>query len=369
MKQLGVSCAVLAICVVGCDERMDAGTAQNPAVPAAGGGAAGFPAVGGEPGSPRAGAAAPAGAGSGGSAGSAVGTAGATAGAAGADTDPSGAPDAATPPADAGSQDEGWETIISTDWQLQAGQERYFCQRTTLTEDVYVSAVKAINPFGTHHTALTAAASATQPDGLSQCTSRGLEPQGIFGSGVGTEPVIYPDGVGLRLRAGQQLLLNLHVFNVGTEPLTGTSGTAIRRADPAEVEHVAESLLAGPTGFSIPAGGETTVRGTCTMTHDTTLFAVQPHMHQTGVHMKGVALSSVEGEVMLHDGDFDFENQLVYSIDPVEMKQGDVVQVECTFDNRGDTPIGFGESSTQEMCFLVLHRYPAADQPSVTCYR
>lgn len=366
MKHVGVGCALLAVCAVGCNQSADAGTVENPAVPSAGAGAAGTPVSSGEAGSPGAGAAAPGGAGSGAGA---VGTAGAPGGAAGADMDPSGAPDAATPPPGAGSEDEGWETIISTDWELAAGQERYFCQRTTLTEDVYVSAVKAINPLGTHHTALTAAASAVQPDGLSQCTSRGLEPQGIFGSGVGTEPVTYPDGVGLRLRAGQQLLLNLHVFNVGTEPLTGTSGTAIRRADPADVEHVAESLLAGPAGFSIPAGGETTVRGTCTMTHDTTLFAVQPHMHQTGVHMKGVALSSVAGEVMLHDGDFDFENQLVYSIDPVEMKQGDVVQVECTFDNRGDTPISFGESSTQEMCFLVLHRYPAAERPAVTCYR
>jgi hypothetical protein len=46
-----------------------------------------------------------------------------------------------------------------------------------------------------------------------------------------------------------------------------------------------------------------------------------------------------------------------------------VVRVQCTFENEGATPIAFGESSTQEMCFLVLHRYPASDTPSVTCYR
>jgi hypothetical protein len=274
----------------------------------------------------------------------------------------------AMPASGAGAEGD-WETIISADWNLSAGQERYFCQRQTLSEDVYVSAVKAINPLGTHHTALTAAATAGQPDGLRECTSSGLEPQGIFGSGVGTEPVIYPPGVGLLLRAGQQLLLNLHVFNVTQAPLSGTSGSAIRRTDAASVQHLAESLLAGPTRFSIPTGGESTVNGTCTMTHDVTLFAVQPHMHQTGVHMRGVARSSVQGDVVLHDGAFEFENQLVYSIDPVEMKQGDVVEVECTFDNRSAAPIPFGESSTQEMCFLVLHRFPAAERPSVNCFR
>ena len=110
------------------------------------------------------------------------------------------------------------------------------------------------------------------------------------------------------------------------------------------------------------------MKGTCTMSHDTKLFAVQPHMHQTGVHMKGVAHSSLMGEVTVHDGTFNFENQVVYEIDEVPMKKGDKVDIECTFENKTEGPISFGESSTQEMCFLVLHRYPAADQPSVSCF-
>jgi len=95
---------------------------------------------------------------------------------------------------------------------------------------------------------------------------------------------------------------------------------------------------------------------------------VQPHMHQTGVHMKGVAHSSVAGDVVLRDGTYDFESQLVYSIKEVPMKRGDVVDVECTFDNQTAGPIAFGESSDQEMCFLVLHRYPAAAQPAISCF-
>lgn len=264
-------------------------------------------------------------------------------------------------------QADGWEMLITANWELAPNEERYFCQRVTLKEDVYVSGVKAVNPFGTHHTALTAAASAGMPDGLTQCNSGGLLPQGIFGSGVGTDPVMYPAGVGLKLRAGQQLLLNLHVFNVGAERIKGTSGTAIMRAKPEDVKNVAESLLAGPARFSVPVG-RSTVKGKCTMTHDVKLFAVQPHMHQTGVHMKGVAHSSMMGDVTVHDGPFNFENQLVYSIDEVPMKKGDVVDIECTFDNQTDKPISFGESSTQEMCFLVLHRYPAAANPSVSCF-
>jgi hypothetical protein len=261
-----------------------------------------------------------------------------------------------------------WESLITANWNLGPNQERYFCQRTTLKEDVYLGAVRAVNPLGTHHTALTAEpGEPTEPDGLTECNSA-LDPQGIFGSGVGTNEVFYPDGVGLRLRAGQQLLLNLHIFNVSDEPLSGTSGTEIVKIDPDKVEHVAESVLAGPVSFNLPAGETTKVSGKCTMTLDTTLFAVQPHMHQLGIHMKGVAHSSMAGTVVLHDGDYDFDKQVVYPIDEVPMKKGDTVDIECTFDNTTDKNVSLGESSNAEMCFLVLHRYPAPDAPSVTCF-
>jgi hypothetical protein len=261
-----------------------------------------------------------------------------------------------------------WEPLITADWELGPGEERYFCQRVTLTEDVYFHAVRAINPLGTHHTALTAEpGAASAPDGLTECRSA-LSPQGIFGSGPGTDAVVYPEGVGLRLRAGQQLLLNLHVFNTSTEPLRGTSGTEIVKTTPDQIEHVAESLLAGPRGLDLPAHQETTVTGTCTMNQDTTLFAVQPHMHQLGTHMRGVAESSIAGTVVLHDGAYDFEQQLVYAIEPLQMRAGDVVRIACTYDNTTDQRVTLGESSNAEMCFLVLHRYPASDNPQVTCF-
>jgi len=364
MNRLVVGCALVVLGVGACDSNGDSGASTPPIVgaPAAPGPAQGGTAApaepppmvsggSGAPGTGMAGAAVPV-AGSvaaGGAGGQGAGMAGA-----------GGNPDVPNP-------DEGWEMIITADWELPANQEAYYCQRLTLKEDLYFNAIRAVNPQGTHHTAFTVESNPTRPDGLSTCNSGGLAPQGIFGSGVGTDPVTYPEGVGMRLRAGQQLLLNLHVFNVTDQPLTGTSGTAVKKTTADKIQHVAESLLAGPALFSLPMG-RTSVSGTCTMTHDVTLFAVQPHMHQTGVHMKGVAHSSSAGDVMVHDGPFEFENQIVYEIAPLQMNQGDVIDIECTFDNMTDGPIGFGESSNDEMCFMVLHRYPAAQNPSVTCF-
>jgi hypothetical protein len=39
--------------------------------------------------------------------------------------------------------------------------------------------------------------------------------------------------------------------------------------------------------------------------------------------------------------------------------QGDQVNVRCTYTNPGNTAVTWGDSSTEEMCFTGLYRYPA----------
>ena len=103
------------------------------------------------------------------------------------------------------------------------------------------------------------------------------------------------------------------------------------------------------------------------MDQDATLISVLAHMHMHGVHFKAVAESSIDGEVVLHDGDYSFDTQLVYPIDPVRMKKGDVVKIECTYDNMSDQTLHFGDSSLAEMCFAGITRYPASANPNFFC--
>ena len=63
---------------------------------------------------------------------------------------------------------------------------------------------------------------------------------------------------------------------------------------------------------------------------------------------------------MLHDGSFNFEEQLSYDITPVLFEAGDEVKVTCSYDNSSNSPVFFGDSSTSEMCFMGLYRYPAS---------
>jgi hypothetical protein len=94
------------------------------------------------------------------------------------------------------------------------------------------------------------------------------------------------------------------------------------------------------------------------MTGATNFFAVFPHMHQLGSHIKVTAQTDA-GDFVVYDEDYTFEDQTFASWEPIPMSQGDRINVECTYDNDTGGTVGFGDSSLKEMCFAISYRYPA----------
>jgi Copper type II ascorbate-dependent monooxygenase, C-terminal domain len=257
-------------------------------------------------------------------------------------------PDAAQSPIDANG--EQWVVLLDKAWTLSPGIETTDRAARTLDQDLYVRAIRPLAPLGTHHTLLgvvtpTGGEPGTTPDGL------------IYASGVGTDALYMPAGVGLRLPAGKQLSLQLHLYNVGDAPLSGTSGIEVLLTTADQIDNLAEIQLAGPLGLSIPPGIHT-ISGSCTVTAPQSVFAVFPHMHQLGTHLRTYATTAA-GEVVLHDGSYNFSEQRIDPVAPVALLPGDRVHTECTWNNTGTSTIGFGSSSDTEMCFSILFRYPA----------
>jgi hypothetical protein len=266
-----------------------------------------------------------------------------------------------------GSLEPGWQELLSRDWEVPPGSEKYVCVRKTLDRDVTIAGFESINPNGTHHTILTVG-SASEPDGLSDCNSFVQLGTMLFGSGVATNPLEFPEGVAVRLRAGMQLLLNLHLFNTSNAPISGVSGTRALVVDPNDVALEAESILAGTGNLSLPPNQQTTTHGTCTLSQESTLFAVQPHMHWLGRHMKVTARVGGVDRV-IHDKAYDFGDQPIYAMDPLKMAAGDSLHVECTHENTTGSMVTWGESSTAEMCHAGVYRYPAASSGFFFCSR
>src|SRR5690606_38223200 len=140
---------------------------------------------------------------------------------------------------DGGGGDGTWQTLLEGDWSLQPLEEGYYCIYATVPRDLYIKAFRPLIPLGTHHTVLTLY-EGNQPDGVVPCGSSTNGQNMIYGSGVGSPEFHFPDGIGLHLREGQRLLLNLHLYNAGDSVLEGTSGTMFQEATAEEIEHEAE---------------------------------------------------------------------------------------------------------------------------------
>lgn len=180
----------------------------------------------------------------------------------------------------------------------------------------------------------------------------------IFTTGVGTTDLMFPPGVGLKLPAGTLVGIQLHTFNSTDQPLSGTSGAEFLDVAPDSITAEADAMLAGGATILLPPGETTTATGTCTITAPQTVFAVAPHMHTYGVHLKTTA--TIGGvERVLHDAPYDFEHQPIIPIEPIELAPGDTIQTECTWTNTSTETVVHGSSSTEEMCLTSLFRYPA----------
>lgn len=260
---------------------------------------------------------------------------------------------------------EGWQRLMEADWELAAGSEGYRCMTLTIPEDVYITAFAPQSPLGTHHATLGVSSEPTGPDQVIVCGVGNTGTRRLQGSGAGSEPSYLPEGVAMPLHKGEQVNMNLHLFNVGDQTIRGRSGMWIKTVPKSQVVNEAETVLAGPLSLNIPVG-RSTESGGCTLRADATIYGVGPHMHQHGVHLKASATTAA-GDVMLYDGDYDFSHQLFHDIDDVQLHKGDHVNVECTYLNDTDAALHWGDSSLAEMCFIGLGLYPAIGYGSLPC--
>lgn len=237
-----------------------------------------------------------------------------------------------------------WTPLMTADWSLEAFSEDPSDLRfLTLDRDIYVGGIRPIAPPGTHHTVLSL--------GGSPLTNI------VYASGVGTGEIEFPDGVGLKLPAGETLALQLHLFNASEVPIEGTSGIEILEVAASEVTQEADLFLPGPFDFELQPAVETVLTDTCTVSTAQNLFALFPHMHQLGTHFK-TTLTIGGTPTVLHDAPYYFDGQEFTPFTPIAVGPGDTIEVECTWNNTTANPVGWGESSTSEMCFAIFYRWP-----------
>ncbi|MCB9766204.1 MAG: hypothetical protein H6739_40890 [Alphaproteobacteria bacterium] len=182
----------------------------------------------------------------------------------------------------------------------------------------------------------------------------------------GMEPVEFPDGVGLQVNPGDQLVLQMHYYADHDLPAqTDHSAYKLRTTD--HVNTVAEMAAVGPDDFRIPAGADS-YSDSESLENDfgrMTLYGAFPHMHLLGSYFSSSIRKMGGSEECLVRGEYDFDHQMTYMFDvPVQFNRRDRLVVECTWNNAADAPnqyndppqdIVWGEGSNAEMCYMLFY--------------
>ncbi len=264
--------------------------------------------------------------------------------------------------------------LISSDYTINPGKEGYQCQRITVDRDLYIMKITPVAPLGVHHEVL-AIDPKNGPDGVTSCGPLEQTWQPLFASGVGSPALDMPEGVALKIPKGAKLVLDLHLFNARTADIVGNAAIDVVAAEEDHGYQIATVPFIGPVQFTIgspppPAGTQPTVSGKCTVTNDTTFFAVFPHMHTTGRHIK-ISAGKTGTEDVVWDEDYNF-NEQSFGVAPtwragkkLELKKNDKIAVTCTYDT---SAIGkkSGDSTTDEMCFAISYVTPAIKTAGTT---
>src|SRR5262245_14040146 len=217
---------------------------------------------------------------------------------------------------------------------------QYFVTPTNFKEDVWVQASEARpgNRKAVHH--IIAFIREKGMTGRTKLPMAG-------GFAPGEEPLILPEGVGLRIPAGAEIVWQVHYTPTGkVETDRSELGLILCKERP---QRAYKGGGAFNIGFSIPPGASNhRVVSQVTFANDVELLTLMPHMHLRGKDFRYTAhYPDGKKEILLNVPDYDFNWQHRYMFArPVPLPKGTTVECVAHFDNSAANPANPDPSKT-----------------------
>ncbi|TAE29198.1 MAG: hypothetical protein EAZ91_13070 [Cytophagales bacterium] len=258
---------------------------------------------------------------------------------------------------------------------------RYFHIPTKLKEDVWLEAIEFVpgNRKLLHHSRLMVDTTGTMAgiDGMAEDDPRvaqfqrtPLADEFLYGWVPGNDRVVFPAGSAKRLRAGSDLIVNIHYAPSG-KPDTDLSEVRLYFAKkpvtkPVRTLTLTENNISNQP-FLIPANQKKSFFIQYGPLPDTVrLLSVLPHMHWLGKTVRAFAVTP-EGDAinLIKIDDWNYNWQMTYFFrQPLVLPPGTVILAEANYDNTPDNPLNpnrpprdvpYGWNSTNEMMNLVFY--------------
>ena len=230
-------------------------------------------------------------------------------------------------------------------------QYQYFVVPTNLDHDIWVQAVE---PRPGHRGVVHHIIVYMRPAGSQE--QKGLPSVGGFA--VGEEPIVMPEGTGIRIPKGYELLFQLHYTPNGKEAIDRSEvGVVLCKQRP---EREVRGGAAMNTTFHIPPGDPRyEVLSSTTIAKEIELLSLMPHMHVRGRDFKFTAhYPDGQSEVLLNVPNYDFQWQHRYRLaEPKRIPAGTKIDCIAHFDNSTENPgnpdptktVAWGDQTWEEM--------------------
>lgn len=258
---------------------------------------------------------------------------------------------------------------------------RYFHVPMNLKQDVWVEAIEFVpgNRKLLHHSRLMVDSTGTMAgiDGIAEddphlrdFQKTPLADEFLYGWVPGNDRVTFPPGAAKRIRAGSDLLLNIHYAPSAKVDQDQSEVRLYFAQKP--VERVVRTLSLTENNvtnqpFRLPANSQPTFYMNYGPLPDTIrLLSVLPHMHRLGRSVKAFAITP-DGDAinLINITDWDYNWQLTYFFrGMLVLPKGSTIIAEAHYDNTDQNPfnpnrpartVGYGWNSTDEMMNLVFY--------------
>lgn len=252
------------------------------------------------------------------------------------------------------------------------------CQSWTLNnpEPIYVHGVTFDAGPGWHHSNWVYVPERyyAGPDGTWRCSDREFSEVAAGAVGGGAffaqstqathEEQTFPDGAAYVIPAYARVVGSVHVLNFTGAPVSTAASFHIDLLPEAEVTQVLRTMAIDNSGIEVLARSSSESMTECDFANapgspgldDVAVYYVLPHYHSFA---SGFALEIFGGP---NDGQVIYETTLAIgdplgaTIDPpISLAGATGVRMRCRFENPGDTTIGYGATSADEMCVVLAY--------------
>ena len=183
-----------------------------------------------------------------------------------------------------------------------------------------------------------------------------------LGWAPGGDVTTYPAGTGIKLKAGQKIVVQIH-YNLGAG--SQDDRTQIDLQLEPQVDYPAYIAPIPDQNFSLPKGMPSITDSldlplaSLNIPITVKLWALAPHMHLLGrAAHTSITHSDGSEECLLDQPHYDFRWQQLYQYEtPVVIKPTDTLHMSCTWDttNAVNDPTTWGENTTDEMCLQIAY--------------